>query len=440
VRAELRTLQVLVGLPAFLLFAVSCCLILLQATGIRAFILVLPAALSACFILLAIRISRIAEAGFWRLLPHGQRAVMRAAALAVLALSIALGAALTWAPPQSMRYPPIWPVPTLFVQLSLLVLLLLPRAGQARWRPAQAMCLVLWMAWWVFSMKLLRDVAWLWLGGSAILAVVWLFACFDELPQVAGSGRHRPEPRPFAERVRAGLKRRIELGGSATRTVLRAPHAGGYLGLPLATLILTIWTVNQHEVVEGRSIDSYRTVFGSASWMLGVMTMAVAQRYLAPARWLWLRWGSSRRDIFTLVERNVILDAIVLGTFVCVASVFLAVLRGLPLHLVTARLLVFCWAIALASAYLGLMWSTCYTWWERAITIAPIAFLLIYPTRYWLMALGFRGHAILPIDAARLALLVLGVLALRVVAAWRWKSVDWAHFRTIPRSGVFRRT
>jgi hypothetical protein len=88
----------------------------------------------------------------------------------------------------------------------------------------------------------------------------------------------------------------------------------------------------------------------------------------------------------------------------------------------------------------GMLHATFHTLWQKALTGLLAAGAIIgWPLNLLRALSGFAGTG--RDTSARLIVMMLMLVALRAIALWRWNSIDWSHFRTIPKSGTFfRRT
>lgn len=437
-RAELRTLRILVGLPVLLLFTAAWTLVALMPTGQKVIDSGLPIVVASFVGMLVMRIARIVEAGVWRLLPQGQRAVMRATAFIVLMVSLLLGTIWMRAAPNFAGQVPLLPVLALYIHFSLLTLPLVLQTGQhvKRWMVVAYIlaCLFLFMLSIASS---LREVAWVWYCASALSAALWLAGSFGKLPLgfVSRMLRRVTDLERLMAPPFANLNPRFATRIAPADAVLRARWSTVYLGLPVAALVLVGWAAYEHFFMSTSGFPDRRSrAFGSESWMLSAVMLVLTQRYTAPARSLWLRWGDSRAQIFRLVERAVAIDALLLGGLAWLTVTLFAMQRGLaPTPGFALKTFAGCVVVCFVPAYLGLIWSTLHDWRQRMVAIAAIAVTLGYLWSQWLFTLGIRNWHSFSLDSNRLVMLLLVVVAVRAVAAWRWRTIDWIHLRTIGR-------
>ncbi len=434
-KAELRTTLALLSWPPVLLLALSCGLTVLVQMGPKIYGAALPFALIFCISMLALRIARVLEAGVWRLLPGGYQAAVRATALVVLLMSLTLGATYMWAAPKTMRFVPAWPLVALFIHFSVLGLMLLMGIGQRLPRVFPILCVAICTISFGILTRF-RGIAWPWFTAVAVFATIWLYASFGTPHWLRSENARRWLN---FEALLAGVRARTNFHfatlSSPARALLRTRQSASFLSLPVAALAMIVWLANYHLVIGvGRVLGNYRALFGGASWMLSCVMLVLAQRYAAPSRSLWLRWGDSRAQIFRLAERQMLLDAFFLGAFTWYVAILFGMQAGLPVEpIMTMKLFVACVAVGLIPGYLGMIWSTCHTWWQKALALAPIALTLTRLSNQWVFALGIRANWNFPVLWDLFVLFSLGVVAFRFIAAWRWKRLDWAHFRSIRR-------
>ncbi len=196
---------------------------------------------------------------------------------------------------------------------------------------------------------------------------------------------------------------------------LPAQFVGGLLAVVFITLLfgLIAW-------INGRA-DSFGEVFTRASWMaIGVGAYAGISGWMVARRskFLWLRCGLDRLELFRLCEREAWKSfvATASGTLLLLPLVWL---RSASIGLEYTVLLIFQLCSGACLLYLGLTWVR---GWQALDVLSGLALFVA-----WGIAsvctpflVGHLGMVL----ALSVAMLV-AAFALRLVGLYRWRRIDW---------------
>ena len=431
--AMLRTAWALVSWPTLLMIAIACTLMALMPTGEKIFELLIPFPLFLGIGLLSSRISRVLEVGVWRMLPDGQRTVIRAVGLLVVALSLLFGSLYAWAAPKALEEVPLGTVLALFVHFSLLALLLLLGIGRQLPRLFTALYVAVCAISFGNALTHLQHRPALWIGAATLCTVAWVYVSIARLPMPQSSRRQFAFDLAVGEFF-ARARREVPSAPSPAVAALRAGH-GGSTTLLIATLIVTLWAVMQH-ITFGRLAEPlpFHAMLGmplSGAAMAGIV---LAARYARAMRALWMRWGNSRAEAFGLCERMARVEAVTVAIIACAVVTGLVAFRGTPLPLLASlKMFAASVGIALLATYIGLAFYTLTVRWQIVAGMAFCTAVAIIGTAWWLRAFGARGPEIGSIALPRTALLLLAIVVMRYVALLRWKRIDWSHYRPLKR-------
>jgi hypothetical protein len=431
----LRTAWALVSWPTLAMIAVACALMALIPTGEKIFEALIPLPLLVGIGLLSSRISRVLEVGVWRMLPDGQRTVIRAVGFLVVAMSLLFGALYAWAAPKVLEEVPLGTVLALFIHFSLLALLLLLGIGRQLPRGFTVIYLGVCIISLGNSLQYFQHQPALWIGGAIVCAAAWVFVSVVRLPTPHSSRRLFAFDHAALEFF-ARARRDIPSGPSPAAAALRA-GTGGAATLLIASLIITIWAVMQHTTFGRIPALPFRLMIAmplSGAALAGILLSA---RYARAMRAVWMRWGNSRAEAFGLCERMARVESATVAFIACAVVIGLVAARGAPLPLLDSlKMFAASLGVAMLATYVGLAFSTLHVRWHIAAGMVFCAAVAFIGTGWWLRALGARGPEIGPVNLSWTTFLLLAIVVMRYVALFRWKRIDWSHFRPLKRGRI----
>ncbi|HEV7608092.1 MAG TPA: hypothetical protein VGO61_12180 [Steroidobacteraceae bacterium] len=385
--------------------------------------------------MLAMRIAKVLDTGVWRLLPNGFRTIIRAIGLIMLVITLLPGRIGDRAVPGPLSGVPFGGLFANVIVLTLLSVLLLAGIGR---RVPRLVILAYLFGCFVALHYLVAAFAGnppFWFASAGLCAAAWLYASFGKLPFLrADTLWRRLHDRPASSTVAFARIRMPFIADSPARVLLRS-RRGARTGLPFAALIVVSWAAFQQLIVGGRiGSGDFIFIYPSVLWVTVFLVVVVSEHVGAAARTLWLRWGDSRRELFRLAERMLFLDATILCTIAWGTVTLFAWLRGIPIDAPGAlKMLAAHISAAVAAIYLALAFSTFHAWWQKVIcAVLGVGAVTLLSFR-WLDAFGESSKAIGRVEPELLLVLFLILLALRTLASWRWKGIDWIYFRQIRR-------
>jgi hypothetical protein len=200
-------------------------------------------------------------------------------------------------------------------------------------------------------------------------------------------------------------------------------------------LVTVAWALMSLVLFERRApIDTYPALITAMACALAVMVFVRAVGAPTRARQLWLRCGDSRTAVFRTVENSIWWDVTTLSVVSWLAVTALAYTRGLDVGFAEAfTLLLGCAIGALAPLYFGLILPTLTAGWQRipAAVLATIAF--VAGPIWWIDALRSAENNWEAPQWKWLLVLTGITVALRTMALWRWKTIDWTRLNATVR-------
>jgi hypothetical protein len=386
------------------------------------------------------RVTSIAASHAWRLLPNGHRVLTSALAAFSLATSLYLGGLAAWAGLRSIVDDPLANIAVVFVAVSGLCFLNFTRELHG-WRSLLLTLGILGVTGLALTAMSYGPAAWSWIA-TAVYVVFWALAL-----RTTGVPRSAVEPR---SKITVGdgtpsrierLQTRVLLLRSPAHSLLQADRSL-FLRVSGGLLLISGWAVANHLAIGSLiPVDSYAVVMSLMACGLSVVAFAQSLGTAGRARILWLRCADSRAALFRMCEKALLSNVAALSVVAWLLVTSFALLRGNDIGVAEAlTALVGCVAGTLAPIWFALILPTLTRARLRiptavlaavAIAIAPVLWvkkLLEVATGGWESA-----------DMPTLVVLVACCVALRVIAVWRWSSIDWALLRPLARDHELRR-
>jgi hypothetical protein len=380
------------------------------------------------------RIMSIAGMRTWRMLPDGHRVLVRALAALTVLTALLVGGLAAGVGLRRFTDQPLANIAFAFVGLSGLSFLMFTRELRG---PIKLLVIVGVLAATVLTLlamsRLPALIAWL---AAALCVSLWIIALRSrEVPKFTyAQAADARDDHAHAWLLR--LRAHALLARSPAGTILSGDRAV-FTRLWFA-LVVTIGcaVINHLFLGRGAPYDNYPLFATMVACTAAGLMLGQSLGTPARARLLWLLSGASRTGIFRLAENTLIANLLVLSLVSGLVVGGLALLRGVQVTGAEALLtLAGSMLGALIPIYLGLILPTLTRAWQR-IPLGTLAGLsVVLSPMLWLhqAIAGATDDA----DFSRVQLLVALIAAcwlLRAFAISRWKSIDWALERPVPRA------
>jgi hypothetical protein len=421
----LRTIWAMLNAQSLVLIALTGFVLARMPESANIHRIVLVMAVFAGLAALGSRVARVLEVGVWRVLPDGRRTAARALGLIVSALSVLFGSLFA-----VFVDLPLGTALPIFINLSLFGFLLLLGMGRQLPRFFVFVYLIFFGLSLFFTSLLFRDIPAFWIGGTVLCAAAWIYASLTSFRAPAYSRRR------FAwdlniENLLVLADRGLATSGSPARKLLRSGRTGA-ANLVIVMLVVALVSAFQGFALGRLPLPNAHLLLGLPLTFVAIFAVILANQYARPAKQLWLRWAASRAELFRFVERMAMADVCIVAGAALAVTTGLAVYQGFEISLVVSfKLLIACFGLAITQAYVGLILAATHSRWARAFVVGLAVIGVLKGTDWWLVAFGASREGG---DTGLFAPLLIGVMlalvTLRHVALARWRRIDWSHYRS----------